>query len=157
MNAAVDSRYALDNHHTVADEHHRALAALLDPGTRQRITGLPGWARVRRCLEVGAGAGSMARWLAGELPIFGVVVACDLKPELIGEHPRLETVGHDVTSGVPLVDVLDRGYDLILARMTLMHLPPRRDLLRELVGLLAPGGTVLVEDWAALRDRKSVV
>lgn len=154
---AAASTYALDNHHLVADEHHRALAELLDPGTRQRILSLPCWARVRRCLEIGAGAGSMARWLASEVPSDGIVVACDLKPELIGSHPRLETVRHDLTSGTPLVDVLDRGYDLILARMTLQHLSLRRDLLRELVGMLAPGGTVLVEDWAALRPSDDVV
>lgn len=154
---AAGSTYALDNHHQVADEHHRALAELLDPGTRQRITDLPGWARMRRCLEIGAGAGSMARWLADQMPSDGIVVACDLKPQLIGSHPRLETVGHNLTSGVPLVDVLDHGYDLILARMTLQHLPPRRKLLTELGGMLAPGGTVLIEDWAALRPSDDVV
>jgi SAM-dependent methyltransferase len=143
--------YALDNHHGAAVEHHRALAELLDAGTRRRILSLPGWPRVRRCLEIGAGAGSMSRWLARQLPAGGVVLACDLKPELLAEQPNLVPVGHDLTSDVPLVDVFDRGYDLILARMTLQHLPDRRRLVRELAGLLAAGGTLLVEDWAALR------
>lgn len=157
MSAATGSAYALDNHHSVAAEHHRALAELLDAGTRRRILSLPGWPRVRRCLEIGAGAGSMSRWLAEQIPPEGVVVACDVKPQLIGEHPRLEPVGHDLTSDTPLVDVLDRGFDLILARMTLQHLSNRLQLLRELVGLLAAGGSLLIEDWAALRVHDDVV
>lgn len=143
--------YALDNRHGAAAEHHRALAALLDPGTRQRILRLPGWPGVRRCLEIGAGAGSMSRWLARQMPAGGRVVACDRQPELLDELPNLVPVAHDLSSEVPLAGVLDRGYDLILARMTLQHLPRRRKLLHELAGLLAAGGSLLVEDWAALR------
>lgn len=145
------SAYALDNHDTVAVEHHLALAELLDAGTRRRILGLSRWPRVRRCLEVGAGAGSMSRWLARQLPPGGRVVACDLKPDLLHELPNLLPVAHDLTSGVPLAEVLDRDYDLILARMTLQHLPGRERLVHELAGLLAPGGVLLVEDWAPLR------
>lgn len=155
---AAGTGYALDNHHAAGAEHHRALADLLDAGTRSRIRGLPGWPHLRRCLEIGAGAGSMSRWLAGQVEgEDGLVVACDLKPELIGSHPRLATVGLDLTAGTRLVEVLDRGYDLILARMTLQHLPNRRRLLHELVGLLRPGGSLLVEDWAALRESDDVV
>lgn len=145
------STYALDNHDRVAGEHHRALGELLDPGTRRRILGLPRWPRVRRCLDVGAGAGSMSRWLARQLPPGGRVVACDLKPDLLDELPNLLPVAHDLTSDVPLREVLDRDYDLILTRMTLQHLPVRERLVRELAGLLAPGGVLLVEDWATLR------
>lgn len=147
------SAYALDNHHRAAVEHHRALAELLDPGTRRRILDLPGWPRVRRCLEIGAGAGSMSRWLARNLPAGGRVVACDLKPELLGEDApaNLAPVAHDLTSDVPLADVLGRDYDLILSRMTLQHLPCRRRLLQELAGLLTTGGVLLIEEWATLR------
>lgn len=154
---ATGSVYALDNHHTAAAAHHQGLAELLDPGTRQRILNLPGWPRVRRVLEVGAGGGSMSAWLAGELPPDGVVVAVDAKPDLIADRPRLERVGHDLTSGTPLVEVVDRDYDLVLARMTLQHLSNRRELLAELGGLLAVGGTLLAEDWAALRPSDDVV
>lgn len=152
------STYALDNHHAAAAAHHRALAALLDPGTRKRIEQLPGWPRVRRMLEVGAGSGTVARWVADRIrPVGGSVVACDLTPELIGEQPGVTAVGHDLAGGTSLAEVVGTGYDLILARMTLQHLPGRREVLAELVGLLAAGGTLLVEDWAPLREPEQVV
>lgn len=144
--------YALDNHHAAATAHHRALAELLDPHTTGRITGLCDPSALRRCLEVGAGGGSVARWLADRLGPGGEVMACDLKPELIGSHPKLRTVAYDLCSDQPAAEVLGSGFDLILARLILLHLPQRRAVLHRLVDLLAPGGVLLVEDWAALRD-----
>ena len=146
------SRYALDNHHAAATAHHRALADLLDPHTTGRIAGLCDLSTVSRCLEVGAGGGSVARWLAHQVGPYAEVVACDLKPELIGGHPRLRAVAYDLCSSRPAAQVLGDGFDLVLARLTLVHLPQRRAVLHQLAGLLAPGGVLLVEDWAAIRD-----
>jgi ubiquinone/menaquinone biosynthesis C-methylase UbiE len=56
--------YAFSNASGQSTAHHDALAELLDAQTRESIAevvDLPG----RRCLEVGAGAGSVAVWLAG--------------------------------------------------------------------------------------------
>lgn len=141
------SSYALDNHHTTARDHHTNLANLFDPGTRRRIQHLPGWARTTRCLEIGAGGGSISHWLARQLPPGGEVVAVDLHPERIPAHPRLRPVAHDLGDPTPLGDVLGHGYHLILARMVLIHLPQRDRLIPQLAQLLAPGGTLLVEDW----------
>src|SRR5215471_2822516 len=62
-------------------EHERArlggLAALCDPSTLRHLTALgvgPGW----RCLEIGGGAGSVARWLAAAIGPAGRLVVTDL-------------------------------------------------------------------------------
>jgi SAM-dependent methyltransferase len=149
---ATGGGYALDNHHQAAPAHHRALAELLDPHTIGRIAGLRKVSVGVRCLEVGAGGGSIARWLAGQVGEAGEVVACDLKPEQIGSHPRLTTVAHDLQGPESLAGAVGTGFDLVVARLTLAHLPSRRTVLHRLAELLAPAGVLLVEDWAALRD-----
>ena len=68
-----------------------ALSALHDPDTFARLVGLgvaAGW----RCLEVGAGSGSVARWLAAR---GASVVATEL--ELRGLDGELPPLGIDST------------------------------------------------------------
>ena len=59
------------------------LEATLDPGTREHLTRL-GAGPGKRCLEVGAGGGSVALWLAGQVAPGGTVVATDLENRLPG-------------------------------------------------------------------------
>ena len=141
----------LDNDDPAARIYHGCLATLYDPFSRRRtsdlfpIDGLCG----KRCLEVGAGVGArFAVWLAGQVGPTGHVVTVDLKPRDIPAHPRLEVREHDLAR-----DGWSAGekYDFIHARLTLAHLPRRRDILTQLVGLLAPGGWILVEDWDTSR------
>src|SRR5690606_17972443 len=94
----------------------RHLAAPLDPFTRRRHTPLihPG----TECLEIGAGAGTIALWMAHR---GGKVTATDLEPEHIPEHPGITPLRHDITT-----DPLDEGrWQLIHARLVLAHLPGR--------------------------------
>src|SRR5690606_28466931 len=58
-------------------ERLRRIEEIADPGSRHRLkaAGLgPGWS----CLEVGAGAGSVAAWMAERVGSEGEVVAVDL-------------------------------------------------------------------------------
>lgn len=138
--------YPMDNASPHAPRHHTALAALLDPFTQERVRGLGGVAGLR-CLEVGAGGGSVARWLADEVGSGGYVLATDLKPQHIPVHHRLGVTRHDlVTEPLPA-----ERYGFIHARLVLGHLPERRAILHRLVGVLAPGGVLLIEDWDASR------
>jgi 2-polyprenyl-3-methyl-5-hydroxy-6-metoxy-1,4-benzoquinol methylase len=141
--------YPLDNDHAYAHAHHRYLGALLDPITRARVTaavqdtrptGLTG----ARCLEVGAGGGSIARWLAGEVGPFGHVTALDLKPHHIPHQQRITIVTHDLNGDEPLPG---GPFDLIHARLVLAHLPQRRDILRGLVDRLTLNGVIAIGDW----------
>ena len=55
-----------------------------------------------RCLEVGAGGGSVAFWLAEQVGQSGVVVATDLETDFLeseaSSHPGMEVLRHDITA-----------------------------------------------------------
>ena len=146
--------YPLDNDHELAGEHHDALAEALDPATVARLRGVrPDWTGAA-CLEVGAGGGSIARYLADQVGATGRVVALDLKPQHIPDHPRMTVVQHDLCSDEPLPA---GPWDLIHARLVLCHLPARETILRRLAQVLAPGGVILTEDWETMIDSGVVV
>jgi SAM-dependent methyltransferase len=119
------------------------LTQIADPITTRRLIDLgvgPGW----RCLEVGAGEGSVARWLAGRVGPEGCVVATDLNPRfLVGQElPNLEVRRHNI-----LEDDLEAShYDLVHCRTVLMHLPEPSRALRRLVDAVRPGGWLLIEE-----------
>ncbi|MFI6072640.1 methyltransferase [Actinoplanes sp. NPDC051343] len=131
--------YAFSNASDQSTAHHDALAELLDAQTHESIAevvDLPG----RRCLEVGAGAGSVAVWLAERA---GEVVATDIAPQRIPDRPRLTVRQHDIVTGDPL-----GRFDLVHARLLLGHLPGRTAALRQMAGALAPRGVLLTGDFA---------
>ncbi|POM23111.1 Demethylrebeccamycin-D-glucose O-methyltransferase [Actinomadura rubteroloni] len=139
--------------HAHADERERleALCAVLDPVSFEALDALPRRS-VRRCLELAAGTGSVARRLAERHPA-AQVTATDLDLRFLDAagHANLEYVRHDVTSdGFP-----DASFDLIHARYLLSHLPERGRVLADIAGWLAPGGQVVLEEsalfplWAA--------
>lgn len=139
-----DRPYPMDNDAQASVQQHRALAELLDPVTTRRISGLVDLVGAR-CLEVGAGAGSVALWLAERVGDDGRVVAVDLKPGQIPAHPRLEVRALDLTE-----EPLPEGpFDLVHTRLTLQHLPRRGQILPAMVSVLRPGGVLSVEDWDA--------
>lgn len=149
-------RYALDNSAANATAHHTALADLLDGFTQWRIANLGIDLTNARALEVGPGHGSIAHWLLTQMGPHGRVVALDLDPSHIPPHPRITPVAHDLTSPSGLPSEASWPFDLIHARLTLQHLPNRRQLLTHLARRLAPGGMLLVQDWAG-RDRDVVL
>jgi SAM-dependent methyltransferase len=140
--AADASPYVFDNHSEHAFDQHRFLAAAYDPMTTERLaqTGVgPGW----RCLEVGAGGGSVARWLARRVAPTGRVTATDIKPERIPATEGLEVLRHDIVR-----DPLPEGaFDLIHSRLVLLHLPERIAVLDRLVRALKPGGVLQLDEF----------
>ena len=104
----------------------------------ERLGVAEGW----RCLEAGAGAGSIAAWLAGRAGARNVV-ATDLRPEHLERPAKLgvRVLRHDVS-----LDPAPGGeFDLIHARAVLEHVTSRDDVVGRLAGWLAPGGWLLVE------------
>jgi SAM-dependent methyltransferase len=139
-----ENRYlAKDSPDAFERERLALLTRFADPITTRRLTDLgvgPGW----RCLDVGAGDGSVARWLAGRVGSEGRVVATDLNPSFLVGHalPNLEVRRHNI-----LEDELEAAhYDLVHCRALLMHLPDPVRALRRLVGAVRPGGWLLVEE-----------
>lgn len=120
----------------------QAAEQLLDEGTIRLLVALgvgAGW----RCLEVGAGGGSIARWLAGAVGPTARVVATDIDTRALAAAAgsSLEVRQHDIVR-----DPLEEAFDLIHARLLLEHLPEREAVLAKLVAALKPGGWLLIED-----------
>jgi tRNA A58 N-methylase Trm61 len=63
--------------HSREFERLQAIEQVFDPASQRRIQST-GITERWRCLEVGAGAGSMTRWLAAAVGESGKVVAVDL-------------------------------------------------------------------------------
>jgi len=141
--AHLSATYVFDNDHTASAAHHHAIGDLLDGFSAERVTALLDL-HGARCLEVGAGGGTFARWLAGRVGNGGAVVATDLNPRHLQRHPRVEVVRHDIVTDPPL-----GRFDLVHARLLLNHLPERRAVLDRLVGHLKVGGVLLTEDFVA--------
>jgi len=134
--------YSFDNDDPEVVGRFRFLAGMLDEGTIQRLSGL-GDLTGSRCLEVGAGGGSIARWMADQVGPAGRVLATDLNPRHIAAYPGYMVLAHDLVR-----DPLPEGpWDVIHARLVLMHIPERREILRRLASALAPGGALVVEDF----------
>ena len=126
-----------------ADEQARlgGISAMFDPLAVRNLAAVgvaPGW----RCLEVGAGTGTIARWLADAVGPSGRVTATDIDPRFLDGLPRVEVIRHDVTS-----DPLEPGaYDLVHARMVVEHLPDRPGVIGRLAAAVRPGGVLMLED-----------
>ncbi|WEO98085.1 methyltransferase [Streptomyces sp. FXJ1.172] len=135
--------YLLANRQNEAGRRFDAFATLFDPVTFRHLEGLgigPGW----RCWEVGAGGTSVVSWLAEKVGPTGEVVATDIDTSLLGTtpHPRVEVRIHDVGTEEPPGE----GFDLVHARLVLVHVPDREQALRSMIRALRPGGGLLVED-----------
>jgi len=140
----AESPYLLDNRKAEAGDRFAALAALYDPMTAGHLDTLgvgAGW----RCLEVGAGGGSVVRHLSERVGPSGRVLATDIEPRFLAplaDLANVEVCQHDV-----VVDPLPEAeFDLVHARLVLIHVPERVVALRRLVAALRPGGWLLIED-----------
>ncbi len=128
-------------------QHERKRLAALESGMDantiaclETIGVAAGW----RCLEVGAGAGSIARWLCERVGADGHVVATDLETGFLNEidAPNLEVRRHDIRT-----DELEKdAFDLVHARKVLEHLPAPEAGLARMVAATRSGGHVLVQD-----------
>jgi len=128
-------------------EERRRLELLqecLDPLTRRSLDAIgiePGW----RCLELGAGGGSVTQMLCHRVGPGGRVTAVDLDTRFVEELPEENLAVEQrniLTDGFP-----GDAYDLIHARALLMHLPTRDKFVAEIAGAVRPGGWLLLEEF----------
>lgn len=110
-----------------------SIARLESTGIRQ------GW----RCLELGAGAGSIVQWMGEAVGRQGEVVAIDIKTSYLQyfSSPPYRIVQGDFRD-VPL----DGAFDLAHCRYVLIHNRQSQLLLKKLCSLLKPGGFLVVEE-----------
>jgi SAM-dependent methyltransferase len=139
-----DDGYLLDNQQVEAGTRFGALAQLFDPWTFRHVDALgigPGW----RCWEVGAGGPSVPAWLATNVGPAGYVIATDIDTSWMpapASRAGYEVRRHDVGTEPPP----DGPFDLVHARLVLVHVRERAGALDAMVRSLRPGGWLLLED-----------
>ena len=137
------SNYVFDQAWALEKQRLDALGALCDEGTFRHLAarGLgAGW----RCLEVGAGSGTVARWMAQQVGASGHVVATDLDARYLEPLAAdgIEVRCEDIAARPPEVG----AYDLVHARAVLQHIPARDAVLASLARAVKPGGWLVLED-----------
>ncbi|SEB62001.1 class I SAM-dependent methyltransferase [Streptomyces sp. TLI_105] len=127
-------------------------ALAYDRTTMARLRALgagPGW----RCLDVGAGTGTVSRRLLEEAGVESVL-AVDRDVRFLAERQvtGLDLLEADVTAP----DFSPGRFRLVHARFVLMHLAEHDRLITALAGLVAPGGVLVLSDAVDLTgDRTS--
>lgn len=106
-----------------------------------------GW----RCLEIGGGSGSIAKWLCSRVGTYGHVVVTDLDTRYMQElnEPSLEIDTHDVVND----PMPERVFHLVHARLVLGELAERDKALERMAASLRSDGWLVIEEL----DRRSLV
>ncbi|MUL36896.1 class I SAM-dependent methyltransferase [Gloeocapsopsis dulcis] len=139
-----------DTQHLPELERLRAIEQVFDPSSHRRLQAT-GIATNWQCLEVGAGAGSIAHWMAAVVGQNGKVTAIDVDTRFLA-NIKLSNV--EVTEAdVRYFEVKNASFDLVHARYVLIHLPDFQVALSRMIDLLKPGGWLVLEepDFSAAR------
>jgi SAM-dependent methyltransferase len=136
-------RYLLGNVAPEAMDRFTAFATLFDPSTFRHLDAL-GLAAGWRCWEVGAGGTSVVAHMAARVGPRGHVVATDIDLAWAANAaaPNVTIIEHDVAGEPPS----GGPFELVHARLVLVHVPERDVALANMVAALRPGGVLLVED-----------
>ncbi|WP_405876283.1 MULTISPECIES: class I SAM-dependent methyltransferase [unclassified Streptomyces] len=126
-------------------------ALAYDDFTMARLRALgvgPGW----RCLDLGAGTGTVSRRLLEEAGVASVL-AVDRDARFLNARsmPGLEVLEADITAP----DVVPGRFRLVHARFVLMHLPERDRLITALAELVEPGGVLVLSDAVDLTSDRT--
>jgi SAM-dependent methyltransferase len=140
----VNDRYWWDN--SLGDEvdRLRLLEVIADPRSIRllnRIGVRAGW----KCAELGAGAGSMALWIAEEVGDSGSALPVDRNITLL-EPLRSRLNVEIMESSLEDLDLEPASLDLIHTRNVLMHIEDADTVIAKLVQSLRPGGHILLEE-----------
>lgn len=118
------------------------LEGIFDPRTAQLVEAMA-LAPTARCLEIGAGAGSVARLFAARCGDAGEVVAVDLDTSYLPKALRgVKVIEGDVTR-IPLPSAY---FDIAHARYVLVHNSEWSKVLDTIVAALKPGGALVLEE-----------
>lgn len=119
------------------------LEEILDAATSRRfdVIGVrDGW----KCLEIGAGGGSVCEMLCRRVGPTGHVTAIDIDTRFVRtlHHSNLEIREENILD----VDLPVGAFDLVHTRFTLCHIDEREAVLEKLILALKPGGTLFLEE-----------
>ncbi len=98
-----------------------------------------GW----KCLELGAGAGSILRWLGERVGPSGLAIGVDKNTSFLQDFT---SAPFQICKGTFLEVDLAQAFDLIHGRYILIHNKSDEEILRKMFSLLKPGGWALFEE-----------
>ena len=137
------SRYIFE---TNADDRElgrlRMIEAAVDTDTVALLeeTGITaGWS----CLELGAGAGSIAEWMGARVGSKGTVLAVDKKTAYLR---RFSSPPYRIIEGDFLSLPVEPAMDLLHARYVLIHNKQDEEMLKKIRTIVKPGGYVVLEE-----------
>jgi SAM-dependent methyltransferase len=138
----MDTPYVMASNALDAERDRlQGIERALDPTTISLLSSLV--TEGHHCLEVGAGGGSIARWMCEQIGSTGSVTAVDVDGRFLADLAAPVTV---VIGDIDTVEL--SRYDVIHARAVFTHLPHRDAVLARLTDALKPGGWLFVEDAA---------
>jgi ubiquinone/menaquinone biosynthesis C-methylase UbiE len=127
----------------LTDRRLQLLELEYDDQTKRRAL-LAGVYGGSRCLDVGAGRGSIVKWLATVVGPAGTVVGIDIDARFLrpmaGDNVEIREI-NVVTEPLP-----EREFDFAHTRLVLLHIPQREHVLEKMVRSLRPGGAILCEE-----------
>jgi SAM-dependent methyltransferase len=138
-----DRYFASSREYAAELERLRVIEAIADPITTSRLERI-GVAHGWSCLEVAAGAGSIAAWLGKRVGPAGTVLATDLNPRFLSHlGPPVEVEPMNL-----LTADLDRDrYDLVHGRAVLHHLfRDAEEVVAKMARATKPGGWLFIEE-----------
>jgi SAM-dependent methyltransferase len=149
------SNYLYGNAHSEALLRLRGLEQIEDSGTIAVLERLPPMEGLT-CLEIGAGAGSIAAWLASRVGPSGEVLATDIDVSHL-DDAKYSVLRHDIERD----DLPEERFDLVHVRHLLIHLGDPKSVLARLRGSLKPGGILVAEEsdlrsWAPVAGHRQV-
>jgi ubiquinone/menaquinone biosynthesis C-methylase UbiE len=140
-----EHRYiASDEKDQVEVNRLRTLEGIFDRSTKRHLETIgvsEGW----KCLEIGAGTGSVAQWLSTRIGSAGKIVATEINTRFLRllSAPNIEIRQHDITR-----DDLETGqYDLVYCRTLLMQRPEPEKALKRMADAVRLGGWLMAEEW----------
>jgi SAM-dependent methyltransferase len=129
------------------DERLVAQGRLFDPLTR-RLLRHAGLAAGMRVLDLGSGAGNVARLAAEAVGPTGSVVGIERDPAAV-ELARRRTEASNIEYRVGDAETLDGvedGFDAVVGRLVLMYLADPADVLRRAATRVRPGGLICMHE-----------
>jgi len=97
-----------------------------------------------RCLEIGAGAGSVATWMSEVVGATGRVSAVDISTRFLTSAKGANVDVHE--ADIRTVNLEPASFDVAHARFVFIHLSDWRTALAATLRLLKPGGVLVLEE-----------
>ena len=132
------------------------LARIYDPNSQRYCESLgirAGW----KCLEIGGGGGTFAKWLSTKVGNSGEVLVTDLDTRFLenslGDIKNVRVIKHDISKD----QLPDEQFDLIHSRLVFQHIPEGSKALARVIPLIAQNGYLFIEDFDSLSQGEVIV